>query len=66
MSPYAETAEMEGELVEVGIIDGNFGVRIEAGNGPITVTGMDELDVAGLVPGICGRVRITIEPIDDQ
>lgn len=67
MSPYPEVVEIEGLLVEAGAVSDQpgYGVRVETDDGPITVSGLDEIDVERMLPGILGRVRIIIEPIDD-
>lgn len=34
-------------------------------DGPVTINGMRDDDVDRLLPGVGGRMQITIEPIDD-
>jgi len=68
MSPYPEAVEIEGELAEVGVFadKSGYGVIVITEDGPVTINGMRDDDVDCLLPGIGGRMRITIEPIDDN
>ncbi len=68
MSPYPEMVEIEGEMTEVGDLagKGGYGIVVSTEFGPIRIDGMDDMDVDRLIPGISGRVRITIEPLDDE
>lgn len=67
MGPYPEIVEIEGELSEVGIFadKSGYGIIVDTEDGPVTLNDMRDDDVARLLPGIGGRVRIIIEPIDD-
>lgn len=68
MNPYPEIVEIEGEMIEVGDLAGKagYGIVVSTEFGPIKIDGMDEMDVDRLIPGISGRVRITIEPLEDE
>lgn len=67
MSPYPEAVEIEGDLTEVGVFadKSGYGVIVITEDGPVTINGMRDDDVDRLLPGVGGRMRITIEPIDD-
>lgn len=67
MGPYPEIVEIEGELSEVGIFadKSGYGIVLDTEDGPVTLNNMRDDDVERLLPGIGGRVRIIIEPIDD-
>lgn len=70
MNQFAELVELEGQLIEVGSFmwDGKsaYGAAITTGDGTLIVSGLADHDVDRLVPGILGRVRITIEPVEDD
>jgi hypothetical protein len=70
VNPFAELVELEGQLVEVGCFtwEGKtaYGAAIETEDGTLIISGLPDHDVDRLVPGILGRVRITIEPIESD
>lgn len=70
MNPFAELVELEGQLVEIGSFmwDGKsaYGAAIATEDGTLIISGLADHDVDRLVPGILGRVRITIEPVEDD
>lgn len=70
MNPFAELVELEGQLVEVGSFmwDGKsaYGIAVATEDGTLIINGVADHDVDRLVPGIFGRVRITIEPVEDD
>ncbi|MDR6397906.1 putative membrane protein [Herbaspirillum seropedicae] len=69
VNPFAEPVEIEGQLVEAGSFawDGRsaYGAAILTEEGTLIVSGLADHDVDRLVPGVLGRVRITIEPVED-
>lgn len=65
VSPYPQVVEIEGELTEIGTSPAGDDILITTPNGPVRITGLDEMDLAGLVPGVFGLVRITIDPIGE-
>ena len=67
MGPYPEIVEIEGQLAEVGIFadQSGYGIVVTTKDGPVTINNMRDDDADRLLPGIGGRVRIIIEPIDD-
>ncbi len=67
MGPYPEIVEIEGELTEVGIFadKSGYGIILATEDGQVTINNMRDDDVDRLLPGIGGRMRVIIEPIDD-
>ncbi len=68
MGPYPEIVEIEGDLAEVGIFPDKSGCRVilNTEDGPVTLNNIRDDDVDRLLPGVGGRVRIIIEPIEDE
>ena len=68
MGPYPEIVEIEGELTEVGIFTdkSGYGIILNTEDGPVTINNMRDDDVDRLLPGVGGRMRIIIEPIEDD
>lgn len=67
MGPYPEIVEIEGELSEVGIFGNKsgYGIIVDTEDGPVTLNNMRDDDVDRLLPGVGGRGRIIIEPIEE-
>ncbi len=67
MGPYPEIVEIEGELTEVGIFadKSGYGIILDTEDGRVMLSNMRDDDVDRLLPGVGGRVRIIIEPIDE-
>lgn len=65
MNPYSEIVEVEGDLQECGLLNdiASNGVVITTNDGTLTILGLNPYDTDRLLPGISGRVRITIEHI---
>lgn len=68
MGPYPEIVEIEGELTEVGIFTdkSGYGIILNTEAGKVTINNMRDDDVDRLLPGVGGRMRIIIEPIEDD
>lgn len=68
MGPYPEIVEIEGELTEVGIFTdkSGYGIILNTEDGKVTINNMRDDDVDRLLPGVGGRMRIIIEPIEDD